>query len=97
MKASSYDLGFGLAVLLPFLVGALYGLLTKGTAGTQVRGVDVCAFALMTLSGLPFVLMLHLPRWKKVLSAVLSLPISFILSWASEIFVTCELFGNCPL
>src|SRR6266852_5926218 len=92
-----YRVGFGLAVLLPFVVATLTALITRGTGEFQNRGAEICLMTIMAVSWLPFVFLLRLPRWKRILFAAVSLPLSFAGSILFEMWIACALFGNCPV
>jgi len=67
-----YRVGFGLAVLLPFVVATLTALITRGAGEFQNRGAEICLMTIMAVSWLPFVFLLRLPRWKRILFAAVS-------------------------
>jgi len=92
-----YRVGFGLAVLLPFVVATLTALITRGAGEFQNRGAEICLMTIMAVSWLPFVFLLRLPRWKRILFAAVSLPLSFAGSILFEMWIACALFGNCPV
>ena len=96
MNSRRYGVGFGVAVLLPFIVAAILAIVTNGMR-SENRIAGIVGMAVMATSGLPFVFLLRLPRWKKILSGALSLPISFVASLICELGFACLFFGNCPL